>query len=53
MAAGEEAEVREDVAAEAAAAAVVAAEAGIRPMKEQNRKKAKSRQKVNKMTPFI
>jgi hypothetical protein len=32
---------------------VVAAEAGIRSMKEQSKKKVKSRQKVNKMIPFI
>jgi hypothetical protein len=53
MAAGEEAEAREDAEAEAREDTVVVAEAGIRPMKELNRKKAKLRQKVNKMTTFI
>jgi hypothetical protein len=41
-----------DAAAEAAAAAVEAAEAGIRPS-VPNKKKAKECQKVNKMSTFI
>ncbi len=46
-------EAREDAAAEALAAAVVAAVARIRLMKEQNRKKAILRQKVTIRILFV